>query len=213
MEILLQLRTVFNTRQWVDEFFNEVNLIHGIEHKNLVKLLGCSIEGPESLLVYEFVMNKSLDQYLFADKTHLNWNCWNIVEYNSQILVIIIHKHWSVFSLMGDFRCQKKNAFAEDSGSLLQTVWKLYTTNQLTEASDPLLKGGFAEEASRSKSRASQIAQPPFLNSSLLAGGSIKSSIRSLVSNALSKLDESSSYTTTTGSSSMQSSSTGPTFK
>lgn len=59
-------RLFFNTRQWADEFFNEVNLINGIEHKNLVKLLGCSIEGPESLLVYEFVPNKSLDQVLFG---------------------------------------------------------------------------------------------------------------------------------------------------
>ncbi|CAA6665524.1 unnamed protein product [Spirodela intermedia] len=31
-------RLVFNTRQWVDEFFNEVNLISGVHHKNLV---GC----------------------------------------------------------------------------------------------------------------------------------------------------------------------------
>ncbi|MED6126520.1 hypothetical protein PIB30_079316, partial [Stylosanthes scabra] len=60
-------RLVFNNRQWVDEFFNEVNLISGIEHKNLVKLLGCSIEGPESLLVYEFLPNKSLDQSIFAE--------------------------------------------------------------------------------------------------------------------------------------------------
>ncbi|KAF5746878.1 hypothetical protein HS088_TW06G01054 [Tripterygium wilfordii] len=60
-------RLVFNTRQWVDEFFNEVNLISGIQHKNLVKLLGCSIEGPESLLVYEYVPNRSLDQFLFGN--------------------------------------------------------------------------------------------------------------------------------------------------
>lgn len=60
-------RLIFNTRQWVDEFFNEVNLISSIEHKNLVKLLGCSIEGPESLLVYEYVPNKSLDQFIFGN--------------------------------------------------------------------------------------------------------------------------------------------------
>ncbi|CAH8277648.1 unnamed protein product [Arabidopsis lyrata] len=69
-------RLVFNTREWVEEFFNEVNLISGIQHKNLVKLLGCSIEGPESLLVYEYVPNKSLDQFLF-DETQskvLNWS-------------------------------------------------------------------------------------------------------------------------------------------
>ncbi|KAF9624795.1 hypothetical protein IFM89_014083 [Coptis chinensis] len=68
-------RLFFNTRQWVDEFFNEVNLISGINHKNLVKLLGCSIEGPESLLVYEYVVNKSLDHVLFDKSTaqFLNW--------------------------------------------------------------------------------------------------------------------------------------------
>jgi serine/threonine protein kinase len=68
-------RLHFNTRQWVDEFFNEVNLISGIQHKNLVKLLGCSLEGPESLLVYDYVHNKSLDQFIF-DKSKdqaLSW--------------------------------------------------------------------------------------------------------------------------------------------
>ncbi|KAK8659564.1 hypothetical protein V6N13_029764 [Hibiscus sabdariffa] len=61
-------RLFFNTRQWVDHFFNEVNLISGIHHKNLVKLLGCSITGPESLLVYEYVSNQSLHDYLFVRK-------------------------------------------------------------------------------------------------------------------------------------------------
>lgn len=63
-KVIAVKRLFYNTRQWVDEFFNEVNIISGIQHKNLVKLLGCSIEGPESLLVYDFVPNMSLDQYL-----------------------------------------------------------------------------------------------------------------------------------------------------
>ncbi|XP_058091866.1 cysteine-rich receptor-like protein kinase 42 isoform X2 [Magnolia sinica] len=68
-------RLFFNTRQWVDEFFNEVNLISGVHHENLVQLLGCSIEGPESLLVYEYVPNKSLDHFLFKKKKtqSLSW--------------------------------------------------------------------------------------------------------------------------------------------
>ena len=57
-------RLFFNSRQWVDHFFNEVNLISGIDHRNLVKLLGCSITGPESLLVYEYVPNQSLHDHL-----------------------------------------------------------------------------------------------------------------------------------------------------
>lgn len=57
-------RLSFNTTQWADHFFNEVNLIKDLQHKNLVKLLGCSITGPESLLVYEYVPNLSLHDHL-----------------------------------------------------------------------------------------------------------------------------------------------------
>lgn len=64
----------FNTREWADQFFNEVNLISGVQHKNLVRLLGCSIEGPKSLLVYEYVHNRSLDQILFSKLQNLSTN-------------------------------------------------------------------------------------------------------------------------------------------
>ncbi|KAL9328030.1 hypothetical protein ACSQ67_003033 [Phaseolus vulgaris] len=68
-------RLTFNTSQWADHFFNEVNLISGIHHKNLVKLLGCSITGPESLLVYEFVPNHSLYYHLSGRRNsqQLTW--------------------------------------------------------------------------------------------------------------------------------------------
>ncbi|KAK9104412.1 hypothetical protein Scep_021256 [Stephania cephalantha] len=59
-------RLVLNTRQWIAQFFNEVDLINRVRHKNLVKLLGCSADGPESLLVYEYYANKSLDLFIFG---------------------------------------------------------------------------------------------------------------------------------------------------
>ncbi|XP_048428177.1 cysteine-rich receptor-like protein kinase 2 isoform X2 [Pyrus x bretschneideri] len=70
-------RLFFNTRQWVDHFFNEVNLISGIHHKNLLKLLGCSITGPESLLVYEYVPNQSLHDY-FIVKNNVEPLRWDL---------------------------------------------------------------------------------------------------------------------------------------
>jgi hypothetical protein len=38
--------------------FNELKLVSQVKHKNLVKLLGCSVEGPESLLfgVYIYLL-------------------------------------------------------------------------------------------------------------------------------------------------------------
>uniref|UniRef100_A0A0D3EPZ6 Protein kinase domain-containing protein n=1 Tax=Oryza barthii TaxID=65489 RepID=A0A0D3EPZ6_9ORYZ len=69
-------RLFLNTREWVDQFFNEVELISQVRHKNLVKLLGCSVNGPESLLVYEYYFNKSLDLFLFdaSRSRNLTWN-------------------------------------------------------------------------------------------------------------------------------------------
>ncbi|CAL1370069.1 unnamed protein product [Linum trigynum] len=62
-------------RQGVDEFTNEVKLLSEIRHMNLVTLLGCCAEGPEKMLVYEYLSNKSLDCLLFDKEksSSLDW--------------------------------------------------------------------------------------------------------------------------------------------
>ncbi|XP_061994500.1 G-type lectin S-receptor-like serine/threonine-protein kinase At1g61500 isoform X2 [Rosa rugosa] len=110
--------------QGIEEFKNEMLLISNLQHKNLLRILGCCVKEDEKLLIYEFMLNKSLDTFLFDTRKRavLDWAIrYNIIQgvvrgliyLHHDSYVKVIHRDLKVSNILLD---EKMNPKISDFG-------------------------------------------------------------------------------------------------
>ncbi|KAL1537377.1 non-specific serine/threonine protein kinase [Salvia divinorum] len=154
--------------QGVVEFKNEVLLLAKLQHRNLVRLLGFSIQGKEKLLIYEFVQNASLDHFIFDQRfrAHLDRDTrYKIIrdetQGNTSRIVgtygymppeYILHGQFSIKSDVFSFGVlvleiisgRRNNKFrnGENVEDLLSFAWRNWREGASANAVDPVLRSG-----------------------------------------------------------------------
>ncbi|KEH41557.1 putative protein kinase RLK-Pelle-L-LEC family [Medicago truncatula] len=98
-------RVSHESRQGIREFVSEIVSIGRLRHRNLVQLYGYCRRKSELLLVYDYMPNGSLDNYLYNQpKARLNWSQRFRIIKGVASSVVYLHEEWEKVVIHRDIK-------------------------------------------------------------------------------------------------------------
>ncbi|KAM0053400.1 putative protein kinase RLK-Pelle-RLCK-VIIa-2 family [Helianthus debilis subsp. tardiflorus] len=91
----------YDERAWI----TEINVLGVAEHPNIIKLIGYCNENDALLLVYEYMVNGSVKDHLFAEsETPLSWNMRLKVAQDAARALVYLHEQMDIKFIFRDFK-------------------------------------------------------------------------------------------------------------
>ncbi|CAN1828080.1 Wall-associated receptor kinase-like 1 [Linum perenne] len=127
----------------IQQFINEVVILSQINHRHIVKLLGCCLETELPLLVYEFIPNGTLSSHIHGSRQNcgIRWDDRFRIAGEVAGAVAYMHSaasfpiyHRDIKSKVADFGTSK--SVPDDKTHLTTLVFQYFHTSQFTDKSD-----------------------------------------------------------------------------